>query len=221
MHVCITGGASGLGESLAILFKNKDWQVTIIDRNKPKHPKLSACTYINHDFSSVKPLKITCDILILNHATFDGFTPFTSLTTNYVNQYIQINLSAHLQMIQNSQFNRLVYINSVLSIASFPNVALYSATKAFMHTFLNSLRREGLNILTVYPYKIDTPLFATVRTPFVLSTHQTATAIYQAIINKQATLYLPSIFRLSYLLALLPHRLQNWLHSLIYRLVIT
>lgn len=217
MHVCITGGSSGLGEALARVFLLKEWKVSVIDRKR--NTSLS-CSFIHHDFSYSFSRAVECDLLVLNHATFDGFVSFSSTSEEYIDSYLSINLISHLHLLKHIRFKRLIYINSVLSCAAFPGAALYSSCKSFMHSFLSSLRREGLPVLSVYPYKIDTQLFSSVRSPYVLSKEEVALSIYSAYLSNRSTLYAPAVFRLSFLLGLLPLFVQDLLISFISYLLV-
>ncbi|KAI5171028.1 hypothetical protein NEFER03_0430 [Nematocida sp. LUAm3] len=207
MHVCITGGSDGLGKELSKCFLSHQWRVTVIDR---KPPKLFS-TYIHHDFSSPLPTRISCDILIVNHAYFHGFLPFSDIKYVEVERYLNTHITSVVHLVKTSNYSKLVYINSVLSITAFPNTSLYSSAKAFMHTFLHALRREGLPVLIVYPYKLNTSLFSSVRSPYTLSVKDTASAIYHASLSNRSTIYIPWIFRISYILSILPLFLQDLL----------
>lgn len=212
MHFCITGGSRGLGEALAKHILLNNHRVTIIDRVKPT----VACRFIHHDFATDLHASVSCDVLIVNHATFDGFIPFKNRSSKEVKEYLQVNLLSQIDLIKSCRYNKLVYINSVLSIASFPNISMYSACKAFMHSFLESVRKEGTSILSVYPYKIDTDLFKDVRSPYVLKKKKISKEIYNSIIKNDTHLYLPGIFRCAYIYMLLPFFVQNWLAKIIY-----
>ncbi|OAG32880.1 hypothetical protein NEIG_01759 [Nematocida sp. ERTm5] len=212
MHFCITGGSHGLGKSLSIHLLLNNHKVTIIDKDTPS----VKCTYIHHDFTEYLTIPVHCDVLVINHATFNGFIPFSNNTQEYVDDYLMINLLSHIHLIKHCKYSKLVHINSVLSIVSFPNVSLYSASKGFMHSFIESIRREGVPVLSVYPYKINTSLFKDVHSPYVLDKDKISKSIYTSIIHNHTHLYLPRIFKYSYIYTVLPFFIQNWIISLLY-----
>ncbi|KAI5192174.1 hypothetical protein NECID01_1829 [Nematocida sp. AWRm77] len=213
MHICITGGSFGLGEALAKTFSSNGHSVTVIDKEKNRTLK---CTFIKHNFKHAFRERIVCDVLIVNHATFGGFAPFHAHSAEYVNEYLKTNLSSYLDLILLSTYRRLVFINSVLSMAAFPNASLYCACKSFMKAFLESLQREGKNILIVYPFKINTSLFSEVKDTYTLDRYTVAREVYTASLAQSTSLYIPWIFRLSPLLSLLPSPLQNFLIRMTY-----
>lgn len=211
MHFCITGGSKGLGRALSLCVLLNNHKLTIIDKADTD----LKCSFIKHDFSEYLPSPVSCDVLIICHATFDGFAPFSAHPREYFKKYLQINLLSQIDLIKRSRYKKLVYINSVLSIAPVPNASLYTASKSFMHSFLESLRREGVPLLLVYPYKIDTDLFKSVRSPYVLKKKQISAQIFDAIVRGHTHLYLPSIFRYAYIFSLFPTFLQDILMRLI------
>ncbi|EHY65710.1 hypothetical protein NERG_01317 [Nematocida ausubeli] len=216
MHFCITGGSKGLGEALSKYVLLMNHELTIIDKVRPS----VKCRYIYHDFVRKLHVPIVCDVLVINHATFNGFTEFLREKKESVDEYLHINLLSHIQLIMHCKYSRLVYINSVLSIAPFPHASLYCASKGFMHNFLESLRRENMNILSVYPYKIDTEMFKEVWSPFALKRDVICRDIYKSIISNDTHLYLPGIFKYAYLYTMLPSFAQDWLVAIFYYIMV-
>ncbi|KAH9387027.1 uncharacterized protein NEMAJ01_1923 [Nematocida major] len=212
MHFCITGGSRGLGEALAAHILLNNHAVTVVDKVKPS----MHCAFIQHDFKERFKRRIYCDVLILNHATFHGFKSFQSISPLQAQEYMQINVHSHLDLLKTCTYKKVVYINSVLSIAAFPNTSMYCACKSFMHALLESFRREGCSVLAVYPYKIDTPLFQRVRSPYTLKRGYVAKRVYEAVLRGDTHLYLPWVFRYSYVYALLPTFLQDWVARILY-----
>jgi len=217
MQICITGGSYGLGEALARTGEALGHSVTVID--KKRNPGLK-CAYIHHDFKNKIEKAVACDLLIINHATFDGFSSFSSMSSSYVEEYLQINLFSHIEVLLKFRYAKAVFINSVLSITSFPNVSLYSASKSFMKRFLETIQREGAHVLIVYPFKINTSLFGSVKDFYTLDRYDVAKEVYRAVESGKKTLYLPRIFRLSYFFALFPEAVQDWIIALVYRLLV-
>lgn len=213
MQVYITGGSFGLGEALTRTFARRGHQVTVID--KEENNQLS-CVFIQHDFKRRFRQRLSCDVLVVNHASFDGFAPFASHSPEYLSEYLAINLRSYLELILRARYRRLVFINSVLSMAAFPNTALYCACKSFMRSLLESLQREGQSVLVVYPFKINTPLFRGVRDVYTLDRHAVAERVYAATLSRASSLYLPYLFRFACLFSLLPGSVQCWLVRLVY-----
>lgn len=213
----MTGGSKGLGAALVRHLLGKGHQVTSIDRQKRDE---GAEEYLYHDFKFAFTRCLSFDVLILNHATFDGFVPFKEISDEAVTEYLQVNLLSHLQLIRVISHKQLVFVNSVLSIVAFPGASLYSASKSFMHSFLETIRREGTNVLVVYPYKINTMLFSEVRSIYMLDTDQVARSITEKIEKKEKELYLPWVFAYAWLVRMLPLRVLDMLVWLVYAVMI-
>lgn len=216
-HACVTGGSSGVGYEIVRVLLRESWQVTVIDK---KECKDSRCVYIKHNFCYPLKQTIKCDLLVISHATFEGFKCFKEHSKEEIDKYIEVNLLSQVSLIRSFTFTHLVYMNSVLAFASFPGVSLYSGCKGFMHSLCGSLRREGVHVLTVYAYKINTPLFKSVRAPFVLSKEKVAEEVYRSFTRKDSFLYIPSVFRLSFLFSLLPLCVQDFLIRGIYKAMV-
>ena len=59
---------------------------------------------------------------------------------------------------------RILVVSSSTAWRPWPTIAAYSATKAFLHSFARSLdielRDQGVNVTTLYPGAVDTPLYS-------------------------------------------------------------
>ena len=59
---------------------------------------------------------------------------------------------------------RILVVSSSTAWMPWPTIAAYSATKAFLHSFARSLdielRDQGVNVTTLYPGAVDTPLYS-------------------------------------------------------------
>lgn len=219
--VCITGGARGLGRSLAIRFIQMNYDVTLIDKEAPDPEIKDKCRFVPHDFSFPEAgPEVRCDILILNHATFDGVASFKEQDADAVRRYININLLSHVLLLKRAEFKKVVFVNTVLSIAPFPCFSLYCSAKAFMRALIGALRREGVETLSVFPYKFNTPLFADVRDFMCMDVDYVADAIVDALERRCQTVYIPWIFRLSFIIELLPLCIQDLLVWSVFRLFV-
>ncbi|MFV8750129.1 SDR family NAD(P)-dependent oxidoreductase [Nannocystaceae bacterium ST9] len=105
---------------------------------------------------------------------------------------------------------RLVGISSVAQYRGLPKNAAYSASKAFLSTFLESLRvdlrRTGVSVTDVRPGFVDTPLSAAVpRKPFEIDADAAARLIVDAVDRRRRVLVFPLPMRmLGALLTVMP-----------------
>lgn len=215
--VCITGGSSGLGRSLARLFAAEGYTVLVVDRKEPS----TKCKFVQHNFTNPSlPVRVRCNVLILNHATFDGMERFADVEAERVEEYLRINLLSNVVLLKECRYKKVVFISSVLSLVQLPYVSLYSATKAFHSAMLLALGREGAETLVVYSFKFSTPLFSEVRDYLTMDVEAVGRRVFRGILGNEAVIYIPWIFRLSYLVHLLPLCLQNMIISLIIKVFV-
>lgn len=105
---------------------------------------------------------------------------------------------------------QLVGISSVAQYRGLPKNATYCASKAFLSTFLESvrvdLRGTGVSVTDVRPGFVDTPLAANVPTkPFEIDADAAAKLIRDALAKQQRTLVFPLPMRmLGALLTVMP-----------------
>lgn len=211
MRVCVTGGARGLGWCVVQRLAKKGYAVTIVDKAEPESLP-PGCKLVLHDFERLEGMpEVECDVLVLNHATFDGLCPFRCIPPQELARYVNINLVSHLLLIRTASFKKLVFVNSVLAIAPFPEVSLYCSTKAFMRSLLSALRREGVAVQEVFPYKFSTRLFPEVRDFCCMDVDYVAQRVVSLIESKRQRVYIPFIFRAAVLLELLPLCIQDLL----------
>jgi short-subunit dehydrogenase len=96
---------------------------------------------------------------------------------------------------------RVVGISSVAQYRGLPKNAAYSASKAFLSTFLESLRVDlrhtGVSVTDVRPGFVDTPLSASVpRKPFEIDADAAATLIVDAVARRRRVLVFPLPMRM-------------------------
>lgn len=96
---------------------------------------------------------------------------------------------------------RVVGISSVAQYRGLPRNAAYSASKAFLSVFLESLRVDlrhtGVSVTDVRPGFVDTPLSASVpRKPFEIDADAAAKLIVEAVARRQRVLVFPLPMRM-------------------------
>ena len=114
----------------------------------------------------------------------------------------------------------LVGISSVASVRGLPGAGAYSASKAALNTYLESLRVElrgsGVAVVAVLPGYIATPMTAgnPYAMPFMLSAPDAALRIARAIARKPSRVVIPwQMGLVARGLAILPDWLYDWLFA--------
>ncbi|RVD91124.1 short chain dehydrogenase [Tubulinosema ratisbonensis] len=212
--VGITGGASGLGLRISIILESKGAKITIIDR--VDDPKFSFdYNYLQFDLSKGIPdLKdYNFDVFISNAAIFSGYKPFSKFSDEEITNNILVNVLAPTLLLKNIKCTKHVLINSVCSLSGLINISLYCASKSFLKTLNESLRREGMNTLIYYPFKINTNMFKDLNDRFVLKVEDVANDIIKSIEKNKKEVFNPFYYRFVFLFGFFP----NCFTDLIYK----
>ena len=184
--VLITGGTSGIGLELAKQLLALDNAVIVTGRDQDKLAAAKRTLPEVHTFQSdvsdpaaIKALHASVltqfpalDILINNAGIMRNLNLNQDHDLNDVTHEIEINLSGPVRMVQ--QFlphlktragALIVNVSSGLAFVPMLAAPVYSATKAAMHSFSQSLRGQlvgtGVTVVELAPPGVETPLFRT------------------------------------------------------------
>ncbi|MEA3523340.1 MAG: SDR family NAD(P)-dependent oxidoreductase [Campylobacterota bacterium] len=179
----VTGASSGIGKAIALRLLKMDYDVIGISRHIEKsiieHERFEV---IQSDLSSYDDTMLTCkklqqqfnDIeILINAAGFGRFEPHEELKSQTIEAMIHVNLTAPillsnalLRQLKNTK-GYLINITSIEATRSSKFSALYSATKAGLRAFGQSLfeevRKSDLSVITINPDMTDTAFFDTLR----------------------------------------------------------
>lgn len=182
--ILITGGTSGIGRELANQLLQRGNTVIVTGRDQEKLTEtqraLAAVHTIQSDVSD--PIAIAAlhqtvlarfpalDTLFNNAGIMRNLNLNHSRDLTDVTREIEINLSGPIRMIQ--QFlphlktrkeALIVNVSSGLAFIPFPASPVYSATKAALHSFTQSLRVQlkgtPVTVVELAPPGVETPLF--------------------------------------------------------------
>ncbi|MEP3264478.1 MAG: SDR family NAD(P)-dependent oxidoreductase [Hyphomicrobiales bacterium] len=177
MSVLITGAASGLGAALTNLAIKRGHSVTGIDHDwtslEKTHPE--NLLQINADLSDLKTLVgLSATIsaqapykAVFHNAAVSASGRFEDIPSKAHQRLIDINVTAPLLMTQKllqqgalERGSTFIFIASLSVQVGYPGAASYAASKATIANYAQSLRkalrREGINVLVVYPGPMQT-----------------------------------------------------------------
>jgi len=182
--VLITGGASGIGLSLASHFVNNGSEVVICGRSenrlnqaKSSYPQIT--TYVCDVSNSDERISMSRWIggefprlnILVNNAGIQrrGLLLMEEQPRELLDDEIKINLEApiHLSMLfipmlLHQGNPAIINVTSALAFVPLSIAPIYSATKAALHSFTLSLRRQlidtPISVLEIIPPAVDTDL---------------------------------------------------------------
>lgn len=224
-HVILTGGTSGLGESLLEELISRGAHVTVIGRSKQKLNQLKALyeninTYtldltkpINSNHIYEVLLQYGSVDLLINNAGIGYFKSVENHEDEEIINIMSVN-ATHTMILTKTLIPLIRDGGSVVNVisqaarVSTPYGAIYAASKAALYSFSNSLRLEHprLNVMTVSPGPIDTPFFdsadltgryRTSTKGIQLKSNDLALKIIQGVINRQLEINVPKWMHVS------------------------
>ena len=185
--VLLTGASSGIGQGLAVEFAERGSILGLVARREPELQELArrcellggkarvfACDVTNADAVSSAANNLRgefghIDVLIANAGVGGNDAETRALRPERVKEVIDINLlgavnSVHAvlpQMLERGS-GHLVAISSLAGFRGLPKSAAYSASKAGMTAFFESVRldvqHKGIDVTIIQPGFIKTPL---------------------------------------------------------------
>lgn len=182
--ILITGGASGIGFALAEQLLQQQNRVIICGRNQDKlsraQQQLPALETIQCDINRADDLTDLQSRLTRNFPQLDtlinnaGIQQQLDLTHNksldqavmheiHTNLVSQINITHCLYPLLTSNSNpAILFVSSALAMVPKVQAPIYSASKAGLHSYVQSLRHQvkndGIQVVEVFPDVIDTPM---------------------------------------------------------------
>jgi len=183
MHVAITGASSGIGRGLAVEYGRAGAKLTLVARRRELLEELAReigreVHIVAQDLSdpdraaewlpAAEAANGPVDVLI-NNAGGMSIGASVELDARVGQRMLDICLSAPLRLTRavlpgmvERHSGTVVQVASMASFATPPGGTWYGAAKAGLASFAESLRHElkgtGVNILTVYPGPVATPL---------------------------------------------------------------
>lgn len=188
----ITGASSGIGRELARVFAEHGHDLIVTARREECLAELadslpSSCRVdvIAMDLTTAKgPDRLVAEIdrrglavgVLVNNAGAAARGPFHSLSARQMRQILGLNVSALAALTQavlpgmiERGRGRVLNVASVAAFQPVPGMSLYSASKAFVLSFTESLsedlRGTGITVTALCPGLTRTPLLDDLKTP--------------------------------------------------------
>jgi hypothetical protein len=197
--VVVTGASSGIGKAITNKLLELNYELIGISRSiKYKDFNHKNFTPLKADLSKEKDTLLACKILkeknifmLINCAGFGRFEPHEELSTQVITDMIYLNLTAPLllsnALLRDLKKNNgyLININSIEAIKSSKFAGVYSASKAGLKAFGDSLfeetRKSGLSVTNINPDMTQSNFYSELR--FDVSTKENERLLQEDIVN--------------------------------------
>lgn len=218
----VVGASSGMGAALTRRLAREGYKVAVVARRQEALDAL--CSEINdrigqqrawafvHDVVDTGTAKEVFDAVctqldgldlivysagvmpIITEETWDADVDRRIVEVNVIGAMNWLNLAAERFRIQGS--GTIVGIGSVAGDRGRLGQPAYCASKAALHTYLESLRnrlsRHGVSVITIKPGPTRTPMTKDVeKMPMAIDADQAAEGIFKAIVRRSGTAYVP------------------------------
>ena len=177
----MTGASSGIGKAICKKLLSLEYEIIGISRTiTSEHFNHTAFRAIQADLSNEKETLKTCETLkkknifiLINAAGFGRFEPHEELNAKTITDMTFLNLTAPI-LLTNATLRDLkkndgylININSIEAIKASKFAGVYSATKAGLKAFSDSLfeetRKSGLSITNINPDMTESAFYDELR----------------------------------------------------------
>lgn len=187
--VLVTGASAGIGHAAAARFAARDARVLVhgrdSQRTKQVADEIGGRPLIADLASPAERQRLAAEALgafghvdvLVNNAGFGYAGRFAEMDVDVVRRLVEVDLLAAIELTRSllpSMIERgrgaICFVTSIAGRTGVAREAVYSATKAGLDAFADSLRgetaRSGVNISVVVPGVVDTGFFETRGTPY-------------------------------------------------------
>ena len=183
--ILITGGSAGIGLAFALKFLELDNEVivtgrrqAVLDQVKAKHPKLhtiqsdvadpaqiaALAARVKSDFPKLDVLMNNAGIMLRQNLKAPAADPVGLMTEMNVNVGGVISTTSAFIDILRANKGTVINTSSMLAFVPLPSAPIYSATKAAIHSYTQSLRFQleetGVEVIELMPPAVKTDMTA-------------------------------------------------------------
>jgi short-subunit dehydrogenase len=192
--VLVTGASAGIGHAAATRFAARGARMLVHGRDQDRTSdvarEVGGRALIADLASPADRKRLTAEALdafgrvdvLVNNAGFGYSGPLTAMPVDTIRRLIEVDLVAAIELTHallpgmiEQQRGAICFVTSIAGRTGVAGEAVYSATKAGLDAFAESLRAEtagsGVNISVVVPGVVDTGFFETAAVPTIASGH--------------------------------------------------
>jgi uncharacterized oxidoreductase len=183
--ILITGGSSGIGLAFALKFAELGNEVivtgrrrAVLDEVKAKHPKLhtiqsdaadlaqisALAVRVKADFPKLDVLMNNAGIMLHKNLTASAADPAGLMAEMNINVGGVIGMTSAFIDILTANKGTVINTSSALAFVPMPSAPVYSASKAAIHSYTQSLRfqleKTGVEVIELMPPAVKTDLAA-------------------------------------------------------------
>lgn len=174
----VTGASRGIGRAVAAELARRGARVGLVARSQEDlaalaaelpggpHPVLPADIGERASIAAALDAFGPLDLLVVN-AGIAHYGPYADLTEEHEEAMVRVNVLGTLHTVRAALAHlapgaHVVIVSSGAALRTFPQAAVYGATKAFQRGYADALRHElherGVSLTTVFPGEIATAL---------------------------------------------------------------
>ena len=212
MNIMITGATSGIGYQLALNYAELGHQVIACGRNQSKLDQLALrdknikpLCFDLIQYQDYPDLDSQLDLLIFNAGDCEYIDNSLEFDAKTFEKVININLISVAYGLdkwlkQINKNGRLVFISSSAALLPLPRAEAYGSSKAGLSylakTLAISLKEHSINVTSVHPGFVDTPLTRKNHfpMPMLINSHEAANKIMRGIAKGKDEINFPFFF---------------------------
>jgi uncharacterized oxidoreductase len=209
--ILITGGSTGIGLAFALKFVELGNEVivtgrrqAVLDEVKAKHPKLhtiqsdvadpaqiaALAARVKADFPKLDVLMNNAGVMLHKNLKAPAADLAGLMTEMNINVGGVIGMTAAFIDILTANKGTLINVSSALAFVPLPSAPIYSATKAAVHSYTQSLRfqleKTGIEVIELMPPAVKTDLAADIAEGHVFTLMTTDELVKQSFASLKA-----------------------------------
>jgi short-subunit dehydrogenase len=222
----VTGASAGIGRAVATTFATQGAQVLVHGHDRERTQQVAkaiGATPLVADLASpADRQRLAAEALqafgrvdvLVNNAGFGWFGPLTQMSLDAIRRLIEVDLLAAVELTRATlpgmlerRRGAVCFVTSIAGRSGVAGEAVYSAAKAGLDTFAESLRAEtsgsGVHIGVVVPGVVDTGFFETRgrlydrARPKPLPAQAVADAVVRTVVERRAETWTPRWMRVA------------------------